>query len=90
MPKTQALIYAALCGGVGLLCSLVGLGILTSALIVLGGLFGCLWMYKFIRDRNIIVQANNEALKGERRVLEPPVTSPGSRILKVPAPLDRR
>src|SRR5260370_12810964 len=51
-------------------------------------IYGCIWLYKFNRDKRIIEQAKLEA-KQEPETIAPPMTSPGSSHLFVPPPLDR-
>ena len=80
---------------ISILCFIAALPFLGSQLSFLAAMFfvwsliyGCIWFFKFYRDRQIIEQAKLEA-EQEPEQLTVEMTSPGSSRLFVPSPLDR-
>ena len=79
-----------------IVCAFTAIGLLTQGRLhadvgFLAGavLFGGFWLYKFQRDFNIIAQARLEREAVSPKPSLPPMTSPGSRRLFVPQPIDK-
>jgi hypothetical protein len=57
---------------------------------VLTTVFGCVWFYKWDRDRNLIAAAKNQRLQAAEQLPgPPPMTSPESTWLGVPQSPER-
>ncbi len=87
--KTRAAVVAVLCtlGAIPFLCN-SNLAVIGGAFLCYAFIYGCIWFYKFNRDRKIVERAQ----LGARQEPVAPViemTSPGSSRLFVPPPLDR-
>jgi hypothetical protein len=87
--KTRAAVVAVLCtlGAIPFLCN-ANLAVIGGAFLCYAFIYGCIWFYKFNRDRKIIERAQVGAQQAPvAPVIE--MTSPGSSRLRVPPPLDR-
>lgn len=88
MSRSQTLAWAVLSFAAGILCYAISLAIFGQAAFIVAVCFIGVWLYKLIRDRRIINQAQLTSGR-EEKILPPPMTSPGSSRLFVPQPLDR-
>jgi len=87
VPKRRAAVVA-------ILCTLAALPFLFNPDLAMFGLmflmyaviYGCIWLYKFKRDRRL--QAGAQAANQQPAALEPPMTSAGSHRLFVPQSLN--
>jgi hypothetical protein len=95
--KTRALV-------VSILCFLAGLPLVIASVLdnpiwfMIGGacwgyalIYGCIWCYKFCRDMDIRIKAEQDYYNRQAQTAKimPPMTTPGSRRLFVANPLDR-
>ena len=89
--KTRALVVSILCvvASIPFFVFDPNLAALGISFLMAAAIYGCIWMYKFIRDRNIIVQAKLDAEREPEHQQVIQMTSPGSSRLFVPYPLDK-
>ena len=82
MSKSQALGWAAVCGGLTVFCIAVGWSLIGILALVAATIFGLLWFAKYGRDQGIMRELQAEPVDNAPRQF--PRTSPGSGRLYVP------
>jgi hypothetical protein len=87
MSKTQTLIWAIVCIGGAIFWFMVNLAILGAFCLMVAAVFGLWTAFQRIRDYGL---AHAVEAAQDTSELTPPMTSPGSKRLFVPQPLDKR
>jgi hypothetical protein len=90
MSKTATIGCAVVCLVTAFACNVIHLPLFIPIFVTWGLVFGCIYAYKFIRDRSIMSASRLPAHYGPILKAPPAMSSEGSTRLFVPQPLERR